>query len=67
MAVVVGVDRCSERGLLGCYVHPWWHFLVGVSSGMVRPYRPLANLGRLWAGGVLAFAILQLKSVSWSS
>jgi hypothetical protein len=66
-AVVVGVGRCSERGLPGRYVHPWRHFLVGVSSGMVRPRRPLANLGRLWAGGALACAILELKSVLWSS
>jgi hypothetical protein len=41
------------------------HFLVNASSGMVRPRRLLANLGRLWAGGALACAILELESVSW--
>jgi hypothetical protein len=66
-AVVVGVGRCSERGLPGLYVHLRRHFLVGVSSGMVWPRRSLANLGRLWAGGALACAILELESVSWSS
>jgi hypothetical protein len=48
-AVVVGVGRCSERGLPRRYVHLRRHFLVGVSSGMVRPHRLVANLGRLWA------------------
>jgi hypothetical protein len=62
-AVVVDVGRCSERGLPGRYVHLRRHFLVGVSFGMVRPRRPLANLRRLWAGGALACAILELKSV----
>jgi hypothetical protein len=62
---IVGVGRCSERGLSGRYVHLRRHFLVDASSGMVRPRRPLANLGRLWAGGVLACAILELESVSW--
>jgi hypothetical protein len=67
LAVVVGVGRCSERGLLERYVHLRRHFLVGVSFGMVRPRRPLANLGRLWAGGALACAILELEPVLWSS
>jgi hypothetical protein len=66
-AVVVGVSRCSERGLSGRYVHLWRYSLAGVSSVMVRPYRPLANLGRLWAGGALACVILELELVSWSS
>jgi hypothetical protein len=66
-AAVVGVGRWSEHGLSGRYVHLRRHFLVGVSSGMVRPCRPLAYLGRLWAGGALACAILELESVSWSS
>jgi hypothetical protein len=67
LPVVVGVDRCTECGLLGLYVHLWRHFLIDVSSGMVRPRHPLAILGSLWAGGVLACAILELESVSWSS
>jgi hypothetical protein len=66
LPVVVGVGRCSERGLPGRYVHLRRHFLIDVSSSMVRPRRPLANLGRLWVGG-LACAILELESVSWSS
>jgi hypothetical protein len=67
LPVVVGVGRCSERGLPGRYVHLRRHFLIDVSSDMVRLRRPLANLGRLWAGGALACAILELESVSWSS
>jgi hypothetical protein len=62
---IVGVSRCLERGLPGRYVHLRRHFLVGASSGMVRPRRLLANLGRLWVGGALASAILELESVSW--
>jgi hypothetical protein len=62
-AVVVGVGRCSECGLLGRYVHLRRHFLVGVSFGMVQSRRQLANLGRLWAGDALACAILELESV----
>jgi hypothetical protein len=62
-AVVVSVGRSSECGLRGCYVHLRRHFLVDVLSDMVRPRRPLANLGRLWASGALACAILELELV----
>jgi hypothetical protein len=60
-AVVVGVGRCSERGLPGRYVHLRRHFLVGISSGMVRPAVRLPILGAY--GRVVRWLVLYW---SWS-
>ena len=63
--VVVG--RRLERGLPGRYVHRRRRFLVGVSSGQVRPRCSLAILMRIWADGALAWAFPELESTSCHS